>query len=86
MTFALEISDHNKIDQWLHSTVYPQMLKEQIDRGDTEVSTDSMGRPIPYLGAIGGLLTFQFTPTSLGTVVKVTAGNHVLDLTDYESW
>lgn len=40
------------------------------------------------LGAIGGYLTYEFTPTSLGTVVKVVNNitRDVLDLTDYGSW
>lgn len=38
-------------------------------------------------GAIGGDLTFHFTPTSLGMVFTVTHSSGAeLDLTDYESW
>lgn len=42
----------------------------------------------PYYGASGGSLTYMFTPTSLGLVIKVEHGltKNVLDLTDYESW
>jgi hypothetical protein len=38
-------------------------------------------------GAIGGRLTFSFTPTGIGVVTKVdcTCGE-VLDLSDYENW
>ena len=38
-------------------------------------------------GAIGGRLTFSFTPTGLGciTVIKCACGEK-LDLTDYDSW
>ena len=37
-------------------------------------------------GAIGGRLTFFFTPTSLGTIIKVKCGcGEEIDLTDY-SW
>jgi hypothetical protein len=39
-----------------------------------------------YEGAIGGGMTFSFTPTSLGTVVKVKYFNEELDLTDYNDW
>jgi hypothetical protein len=40
-----------------------------------------------YYGAIGGSVTYEFTPTSLGIVEKVKHFNgKVLDLTDYESW
>lgn len=38
-------------------------------------------------GAIGGRLTFTFTPTGLGEIVKVKcACGEELDLTDYEGW
>ena len=38
-------------------------------------------------GAIGGRLTYQFTPSGVGvaTVVKCACGEKI-DLTDYESW
>lgn len=42
----------------------------------------------PYGGAIGGSLTFSFTPTSFGTTVTVTDAHtqETIDLTDYENW
>lgn len=42
----------------------------------------------PYGGAIGGSLTFSFTPTSLGVAVKVTDAHtgEAIDLSDYEDW
>lgn len=42
----------------------------------------------PYGGAIGGNLTFSFTPTSLGVVVTVTDSltKETIDLTIYEHW
>lgn len=41
-----------------------------------------------YTGAIGGRYTYTFTPTGLGTVVKVKdaiVGDEI-DLSDYEHW
>lgn len=41
-------------------------------------------RPV---GAIGGAYTWEFTPTSLGTVVKVRcACGELLDVSDYDNW
>lgn len=38
-------------------------------------------------GAIGGALTFSFTPTSIGDIHRVEcACKEVLDLTDYSDW
>lgn len=41
-----------------------------------------------YTGAIGSRFTYSFTPTSLGTVVKVYDNLHrtEIDLTDYDMW
>ena len=40
----------------------------------------------PNAGAIGGATTYEFTPTSLGTVIIVRHFGEELDLTDYEAW
>lgn len=40
----------------------------------------------PYGGAIGGAVTYQFTPTSLGVVFKVIVDDNELDLTEYNLW
>lgn len=41
-----------------------------------------------YSGAIGGRLTYQFTDTNLGRILKVkdSLTNEELDVTDYASW
>jgi hypothetical protein len=46
---------------------------------------------MPKHGAIGGALTYQFTPTSVGTVTKAvfligTDHEQSLDLSDYTDW
>jgi hypothetical protein len=86
--FQLEPGDEVKIDAWLHAEVYPEILERQKQNPEMAamIFTDSDGREIPYMGAIGGGLTYSFTPTSLGTVVKVSFGDKVLDLTDYDMW
>jgi len=45
------------------------------------------GCPLKDQGAIGGALTYSFTPTSIGIVEKVScACGKDLDLTDYDLW
>jgi len=40
-----------------------------------------------YYGAAGGDLTYLFTPTDIGCVVKVEhPSGDVLDISDYEDW
>ena len=44
---------------------------------------------LPYTGAIGGGMTFHFTPTSLGTVITVSCSYveiEDLDLSNYDVW
>ena len=45
-------------------------------------------RGMGYYGACGGALTFQFSPSGLGTVFTVTHAltQETLNLTDYDSW
>ena len=50
--------------------------------------------PDLYSGAIGGAITFEFTPTSLGVIVIVkrmsegegTIVENQINLTDFDSW
>lgn len=44
--------------------------------------------PNQYCGAIGGRLTYSFTPTSIGLLVEVTDNltKEKLDLTDYDDF
>jgi hypothetical protein len=38
-------------------------------------------------GAIGGMFTFSFTPTTIGTIVTVKHSSGAeIDLTDYDLW
>lgn len=64
-----------------------KVIEEQKSRDDLPgYLTDNNTQP--YYGAIGGELTYSFTPTSLGTVEKVfhSGTKQELDVTDYDSW
>jgi hypothetical protein len=42
---------------------------------------------IDYEGAIGGKITYNFTPTGLGVIERVSCScGSVLDLTEYDKW
>lgn len=50
---------------------------------------DPTCRLAAYSGAIGGRLTYTFTPTSLATIAKVHCACHpeaVIDVTDYDAF
>ena len=86
--FGLDGKQIIRLHQWL----------EEVEKRayDKQTEQSSAGDPIgihsvvkrPYYGAIGGGLTFSFTPTGIGTVVRVTEAitGEVLDLTDYDMW
>lgn len=63
-------------ERQLAEGIYTGSIREMLEEG------------VPYYGAIGGALTFAFTPTSLGVVVKVTHGGTgaELDVTEYDLW
>lgn len=62
-----------------------QEASEWIAKHDlTHIPSGSTRRPT---GAIGGAYTWEFTPTSLGTVVNVRcACGEKLDVSDYDNW
>lgn len=86
--FQLSPGDGEKIDHWLKTEVYPEIVAQQ--KLDPQISQfiyqDESGNAVPYFGAIGGDLTYSFTPTSLGTIIKVECFNKQLDLTAYDEW
>ncbi len=51
-------------------------------------NAERQGRDNPYYGAAGGVFTYEFTPTNLGTVIVIKDGlsGEFLDITDYDMW
>lgn len=72
-TFRVLRGHENKINAW---------AKKQ----DLKVAK-KQGLKSPYYGAIGGELTYSFSPTSLGVIFVVQHSNGAkLDLTEYDRW
>jgi hypothetical protein len=93
MIFAVSMEDEAKVDAWLAETVYPAGIKQQKlsivpDHPHYQFYKQSWDSGYPYTGAIGGSLTYAFSPTSLGVsvIVKDALTGLELDLTDYGSW
>lgn len=55
--FNLTKEEHEKIDKW--------------NKLQDEIVAKIQNSAEPYYGAIGGALTYSFTPTSLGMITKV---------------
>lgn len=89
--FTVTDKDQKKIDKWLKETVYPRWIELQKTAYSPENPTPEHVKHCwdlgePYTGAIGGGLSYIFSPTSIGTTLVVKFGEDTLDLTDYEAW
>ena len=70
--FTLTQDQTDRVGGWLETVVLPEVRKKNPDL---------------YYGAIGGELTYSFTPTSLGVIVKVKhAYGMEIDVTEYDDW
>lgn len=83
--FELTERQANKLKVW-ECKIREKAFQLQYDRD--ELDEYSVKFHEPYYGAIGGGLTYSFTPTALGTVVKVKEAitGEEIDLTDYDEW
>jgi hypothetical protein len=84
--FSLTKSQQEKLNTWL-AVQYKNMVEEQrktMNKKDFKLLTEN-GK-YPYLGAVGGGLTYCFTPTSIGVITVVKFMEEQIDLTDYELW
>ena len=70
--FELSSADYMRIGEWAAKQPKPPVGEDGL----------------PMIGAIGGRWTYSFTPTSIGTIVKVKDGLYggELDLSNYEDW
>ena len=63
----------------------PNLTDEEMAKFDKWLDTKDLKR---YTGAIGGRFTYCYTPTSIGTIVKIkdNLDGDELDVSDYDSW
>lgn len=82
--FELDDVQQKELNEWLN-ILQPEIVKKQkeIFKEDQYVNRES-----PYYGAIGGGLTYTFTPTGLGTFIKVKEyiTQKEIDLSHCENW
>ncbi len=87
MKFEITKYQHIKIEDWLNTIVYPEVIQHQKEYlAPSEFVNHCWDNNIPYEGAIGGGLTYSFSPTSIGIVCKVCYQDYELDITDYDQW
>lgn len=89
MRFEITPEQESVVNEWLKRNVYPKLIEEQKASGqfNSSIAEDCWEMGFPYEGAIGGAVTYEFTPTSVGIVKKVRYTDRFeLDLTDYGNW
>ena len=90
--FELTANQKKLVDEWMEEQYKKaiQIQKDTVSTNDTfyETYQDSWEMGYPYEGAIGGGITYCFTPTSIEciTVVKYSLTKEELDITDWEIW
>lgn len=88
MKFHVSLNQQKKLAEWLkvldEKTI--QIQKEQMIPEEWEELT--CGGEYPYYGTNGAGVQYIFTPTSLGTVLKVKHlfTKEEIDLTEYDNW
>lgn len=93
MHFHLSTEDHERVNAWLAKDIYPVWVEFQ-QQNNPEAAVHhftSKGITYPYFGAIGGGVTYEFTPTGLGVITIVThrmpdGSKAELNLTNFDEW
>lgn len=82
MTFSVDAEEQQVIDKWF-AELQRKLIAEKKAKQDTLCAEGEV-----YYGAIGGGLTYMFTPTGLGTilVVKESSSGEELNVTAALDW
>jgi len=89
--FELSEDQVATLNEWM-AGVHQRAIQIQQERMAQQTSEDreKSHQPsrLPYYGAIGGGVTFQFSETSLGLVCKVRESitKEEVDLSEYDMW
>lgn len=92
MMFALDAQQFQRLGTWLDEQHAKLVAVQERDPEVAPYIVTIGDKKQPYLGAIGGALTYEFTPTGLGIITKVTfckglpGHEATVDLTDYDEW
>ena len=62
-SFGLNRAEQTVVNEW-YETLLPEIKAAQT-------TPDPLGQDVPYYGAMGGGLTYSFTPTGLGKIIVV---------------
>lgn len=87
MNFKLTKDQLIQLNEWIVE-VEKRAAIIQIEKAKVKGWQFPYPRPLPYHGALGGGLTFSFTPNGIGLHCKVTESitGESIDLSDYDNW
>ena len=84
--FVVTTEEQDQIREWIYSTVYPILIKQQEGTPLQERwMQEENGRVKPVLDP-NELPIYEFTPTSIGTVKIFKYFNQRLDYSNYDEW
>lgn len=65
-----------------------EIIDKELESHQKWFEAHECNKPGKYYGAIGGHLTYEFTPNSIGCAIKVKCNvcAESADLTDYDIW
>lgn len=93
MLFDIPDSKRDDIREWCDEQlrlIYEDQCRQVEEDPHSDLSQMLLLMPEgqPYLGAVGGVFTYTFTPTGIGTVIRVVCSytKAELDVSDYDSW
>lgn len=89
LSFKLYEDQQESLDEWLvgqYAQIVAKQKKEIEDPSTRVLALWDLG--LPYAGAITDVLTYRFTPTSIGTALVVTNNfnKEEINLSGYENW
>lgn len=85
-SFSLSKDQKEKLKTWMAEQFANLVEEQRKNMSSTDFDNLTNNGKYPYTGAIGGDITYCFTPTSLGTITVVKYFDKQIDLTDYNVW
>lgn len=88
MKFEITPEQFAKIAKWKKEIDAKVIAKQKESMAEQEFAVLTANGQYPYYGAIGGSLTYSFSTTSLGEIVKVVHEytQEQMDVTNYDEW
>lgn len=71
LTFGLNKAEHGEVNAWYKSLLPEILAIQKSGSGMRHIGDKIQGEDQPYYGAVGGGLSYTFTPTALGDIITV---------------